>query len=1056
MQNFISDYIKKDRQPPQHELAEIINGLQWLNKIRFSIALVFFILTLFTGAFFLFSSTKIDSFLFLNKNSILFLLAAESFELLLNRPFSFILNKIKNYKLFGMMQALADIFIITLCVHFAGGIEFPLSIAIYSFAIIFSSVIMQNKLSGYICAAVSSIMYAFIILGEYSGFITHYTTSGWQPDFHMQLFIIIINLLIFFLMANCGADTAAMIERKKKSLDNLFNELKKSSHEKNRFFTNLKKSDEAFRNLVDSTNDLICSITLDGVIISVNKAGSELLGYHKKELEGSSLLKYIPTENIHLAEDMIVGAEKRKEKFRNTFKIKNKAGKIIYLEAQWHFFDKHEGRPEVQVIARDITKRIEAEKKLQRKIKLESAVAKVASSLIAEKNIDNGINRALRILGEVVGADRSYIFKIYDNGKKADNTHEWCADGIEPQIENLAGMNLEAYPWFQKKMRNNEVIAISDSKSMSSGETKDLITAQEIQAMLIVPIFSGKTLTGFIGFDSTRGTKEWENSVEKMLIVASATINSFMQRKKAEHYFIENQRMLQLIYKNSHIGMAFLDKSLSTKTINPVMAEILGYKQNEIDKKPFKEIFRENTLPVEVLEDVLNNRLKFKDERFKAYIKNRSDRQPGYYNIHIAPLFDDNNDVTNIVLFVMDITNLVNAQEDKLKIETQLRHSQKMEAVGVLAGGIAHDFNNILQAISGYVQLIMLSKEEDHPDYKYLNQIETSAQRAADLVKQILIFSRKVESKLTPLNLNNEVENVNKILRRILPKMIEVKLDLTDETPVINADAAQLQQIMMNLAVNAKDVMPDGGELVFKTEIIYVDKNQFYGESEINPGQYVLLTVSDTGTGMDDKTIEHIFEPFFTTKGVGKGTGLGLSMAYGIVQNHGGFITCTSRIGKGTKFKIYFPCNKIVELTEYAGEATNTDSEKINEVNETILLVDDEKPILDIADKMLKKYGYKTLTANCGETAIEIYKENIKLIDMVILDLGMPGMGGYKCLPLLLDLNPELKVLVASGYATKDINKVLKLGAAGFISKPYMIDAMTKKIRNILESDAVL
>jgi CheY-like chemotaxis protein len=357
----------------------------------------------------------------------------------------------------------------------------------------------------------------------------------------------------------------------------------------------------------------------------------------------------------------------------------------------------------------------------------------------------------------------------------------------------------------------------------------------------------------------------------------------------------------------------------------------------------------------------------------------------------------------------------------------------------------------------------MFSKKKDDPDYKYLKQIEAAAQRAAVLVKQILIFSRKVESRLAPLNLNDEVENVNKILKRTLPKMIEIKLDLVNKPLVINADATQLQQVMMNLAVNSKDVMPDGGELVFKTEIIDVNKAHFYGESKINPGKYVLFSVSDTGTGIDDNDIEHIFEPFFTTKGVGEGTGLGLSMVYGIVQNHGGVITCTSRIGKGTKFKIYFPWYEVEELTEYADEyandadehANDIEEKKINPGNEAILVVDDEHINLDIAEKMLKRYGYEILTANSGETAIEIYKKNISLIDMVILDLGMPGIGGYKCLALLRDLNPHLKILVASGYATKDIDKVFKLGAAGFISKPYTIKNMTEKVRNILKMDTV-
>jgi len=247
------------------------------------------------------------------------------------------------------------------------------------------------------------------------------------------------------------------------------------------------------------------------------------------------------------------------------------------------------------------------------------------------------------------------------------------------------------------------------------------------------------------------------------------------------------------------------------------------------------------------------------------------------------------------------------AEEEKKKVEAQLIQAQKMEAIGSLAGGIAHDFNNTLQVILGYAELLEINNKKEDPEKGYLEVIKKSAQRATEMTKQLLIFSRKVESELGPISLNQEVLKDQSLLRRTISPMIDIELNLAENLYIINADPVQVSQIIMNLAVNSRDAMPDGGKLIFETKNIILDEKYCRVNLEAVPRKYVLLGVSDTGHGMDENTLEHIFEPFYTTKKKGEGTGLGLSMVYGIVKNHGGHITCDSNPGHGTVFNIYFP-----------------------------------------------------------------------------------------------------------------------------------------------------
>jgi PAS domain S-box-containing protein len=402
---------------------------------------------------------------------------------------------------------------------------------------------------------------------------------------------------------------------------------------------------------------------------------------------------------------------------------------------------------------------------------------------------------------------------------------------------------------------------------------------------------------------------------------------------------------------------------------------------------------------------------------------------------------------------LVGIEGTVRDMTERKRLEDELFQARKMEAIGTLAGGISHDFNNIIQGISGFTEILLLGKKENDPDYKKLTIIKRQALRASELTMQLLAFSRKAESRFQPLDLNHEIEMLKEIIVRTIPRMIDIRFHLSGKLNPVNADPNQIEQIIMNLVINARDAMGDDGRLVVQTENVTLEGKYCQTLPEVAPGEYVLLAVSDTGLGMDKDVEEHIFEPFYTTKEVDKGTGLGLAMVYGIVKNHNGYIYCESMPGQGTTFKIYLPVLKGEKSSQNAG---GTLERKVIGGTETILLVDDEEAILEVGKGFLEHSGYTVITAESGEEAIEIVsKAHTSSSDLIILDLNMPGMGGYKCLQELLKIDAGINILVASGYSAEFEEKTLReAGARGFIAKPYQMKAILKMVRGMLDDES--
>jgi signal transduction histidine kinase/CheY-like chemotaxis protein len=389
------------------------------------------------------------------------------------------------------------------------------------------------------------------------------------------------------------------------------------------------------------------------------------------------------------------------------------------------------------------------------------------------------------------------------------------------------------------------------------------------------------------------------------------------------------------------------------------------------------------------------------------------------------------------------------SETERGKLSAHLIQAQKSEAVGVLASGIAHDFNNILQVISSYTQLLIDTTAEGDPSIRSLRTIEKAAARGAHLTRQMLLFGRRVESKIESVDMNAEILEVCELLERMIPKMIRIEHHLSKDLKIVRGDASQLRQVLMNLSMNARDAMPDGGRVVFESENVLVDEGFRHKHPHISLGEYAMISISDTGIGMDDETMKRMYDAFFTTKEIGKGTGLGLAIVYTVVNSHQGFVSCYSELRKGTTFRVYLPVHGME--ANRAEKPANAEA-AIRGGSESILVVDDEYDIRQSAKDMLETYGYKVTVAESGERALELYAQ--ARADLVILDLNMPGIGGHRCLEQLRRLDPEAKIFIASGYSAQLAPaEIAQLGVPAIVNKPFLWRDMLQKIREALDRE---
>ncbi|MEW6379267.1 MAG: ATP-binding protein [bacterium] len=495
--------------------------------------------------------------------------------------------------------------------------------------------------------------------------------------------------------------------------------------------------------------------------------------------------------------------------------------------------------------------------------------------------------------------------------------------------------------------------------------------------------------------------------------------------------------------------LILLDTGGRIQLANEACFDTLGYTENQLKEQPLTILLPPEQVENHQLREIMSGK---ELRNFYLTLRDKNGVQVPA-SLSTSVLHDKEGNTAGIVWIARDMTERWRAEEEKARIQTQLLQSQKMEAIGILAAGVAHDFNNLLTTIQGYTTLAMMNISDEDPASMDLNQVREAAGRAANLTRQLLLFSRKQPMEHTFVDLNDLIDNLLKMLYRLIGEDITIATELEPHIWPILADEGTIEQVIMNLAVNARDAMPKGGRLTIKTENVILDEKDSENIPEARPGQFVCLQIADTGCGMDERTAERIFEPFFTTKEIGRGTGLGLSVVYGIVKQHEGWINIYSRLGEGSVFKVYLPV--LLSQAYWKGEEV-IPLQDLQGRGERILVVEDEEGVRKSTVRVLQKNNYTVNEASSGREALDICERAQGKFALVLSDVVLPDQSGLELVNRLLARQPDLKVLMTSGYTDqKSLWPAIQQRGFRFLQKPYSLSDLLRNLREIIEGDKV-
>ncbi len=530
------------------------------------------------------------------------------------------------------------------------------------------------------------------------------------------------------------------------------------------------------------------------------------------------------------------------------------------------------------------------------------------------------------------------------------------------------------------------------------------------------------------------------------IVCIAKDITDIQQARRCQQ---QSEARFRALVETSHNLIWQCDRQYRLTYLNPAWESTYGYDLSKMINRSMADFMapKRATADLRLLQRCMEGGI---ISRYETVHLSKSGREIQLM-INAVPLRDEDGNIIGAQGTAYDITTRKQAEADHARLEKQLRQTLKMEAIGQLAGGVAHDFNNLLQAITAHVYVMKESVGEDAPVYGELEEVKKAAERAASLTRQLLAFSRQQVMQLRPLHLNDAVTNMTKMLRRLIGENIDLGFIPGNKLPLITADQQQVEQVLMNLCINARDAMPAGGRITISTEKVVLNHAFCERNSWAKEGKFVMLTVSDNGKGIPEEIQGRIFDPFFTTKEVGKGTGLGLSTVYGIVQQHEGLLHLDSEIGRGTDFHIYFPVNNGSDIQPH-----ECCTDMIVGGNETILVAEDEefvrKPLLQI----LKSAGYSIFTACDGKEAVSIFNANADKISLALLDIVMPKMSGDEVYKQVKKINPDIRVLFSSGYNPSEVAAdFINTEGLNLISKPYNPRELLSTIRKILDNGQI-
>jgi two-component system cell cycle sensor histidine kinase/response regulator CckA len=816
----------------------------------------------------------------------------------------------------------------------------------------------------------------------------------------------------------------------------------------------LLQSEERYKRLLEASPDPISVYNDSGKVVYVNPAFEQTFGWTREELAGQGI-DFVPSHEVERTREAVQRTLLGENVLLETQRF-TKDGRLLDIQLKTAIFKDDQGRLAGDiVIYRDISQRKKVEQELQRhRDHLEDLIAertrelreinrRLSLEVDVRRRTEELLRDSERRLTDIINflPDPTWVIDkagkvVAWNRAMEDLTGVPAGDilGKEDYAQALP-FNEGPRPLLIDLLDNpNEAL---EKEYLSFTRGKDLLIAVSYNPRLGP---EGMYLSGIAGpiYDAA-GNR----------VGAIECLRDITQLKETEEEIRASEQRFRDLFNSITDLIYTQDLEGRFLSINQAIATAFGYQVEELIGKKASELM----LP-EYRQGFEEEYLKKIEETgsFKGISKYLTRNGGVRYLEYSSTLVKPENGEPYISGSGRDVTDRVLAEREMKRLQRELQQAQKMEAIGTLAGGVAHDFNNILQAMGGYVEMVGRGLGLPEEDRRRLEQVTNLVNRASGLIRQLLTFSRRLEPELKLVDINHEVLQAAEILERTIPKMIFIETRLAEDVYPVRGDQSQLEQILLNLGTNARDAMPEGGCLSFTTENVMVDDELSHLNPGLNPGQYVLLTVSDTGQGMEEKVLDQIFDPFFTTKPVGKGTGLGLSTVYGIIKSHHGHIVCQSGTGQGTVFKIYLPA---ADESQYS---TKPELTSLGQRAETIqgarvLVVDDERDILNTVSECLEQFGCQVITATSGEEALSLQEKMGGQLDLVILDIGMPGMGGYACLREIKRRQPELKVLISSGYFSEgQIKDLLKHGARAYLTKPYKLSELLEKVSDLLSA----
>ena len=809
------------------------------------------------------------------------------------------------------------------------------------------------------------------------------------------------------------------------------------------------ESEEKFQAIFRNGPDALYLSTLEeGRTVDVNEAFENLFGYSREEVLGKTALElgvyFDPAERAEVIREL--KAKGRISAF--VLKGRKKSGEVFIgsISAVMLMIG---GEPHIAGAVRDITGIRRAEETVRHDETLLRALLRI--SQYRAKTVRDFLDFALGEVVNLTGSTAGCIFSYDEHSGEftLSSCSGWTGDlWGTPDPRDFGGV-----PWgeaWDEAVRQRQAVVRNGFHPADSSGEEDRGVGVSPHRLMTVPVFAGDRIVAVAGV-AGKGSAYDEADVLQMRVMMDGLWKSVGVRTAEQALREANDRYLT-IAKCIPDTIWSMDLSGRFTYVSPGVERLHGRTVEECLTLTYRDLVAPGQVPhleLIVREEMQRAAQPECDRNIVRTFETELLHKDGatiWAEVNASFIWSDDGKPIGFTGVTRDITERKHAEAERARLSAQLAQAQKMESVGRLAGGVAHDFNNWLTVINGYSSLVLSGLTSADPLREQVQEILKAGERAAGLTRQLLAFSRKQMLQPRQLDLNSVVEDMGSMLKRLMGEDVEVRFALSAESPLVRADPHQLEQVIMNLAVNARDAMPDGGCLLLETAVVERDENYAALHPETRPGRYAMLALSDTGTGMDEATLQRIFEPFFTTKAVGQGTGLGLSMVQGMVAQSGGYVNVYSEPGRGTTFKIHLPA-----LAGAAPDTETADAAPFLRGRETILLVEDQESVRNYAAAALSSYGYRILqAANAGE-ALMICELERRRIDLVLTDVVMPHTSGRELAGQLAKMRPGIQVLFMSGYTD---NVVVQHGvldeSAHFIQKPFSPQELAGKIRAIL------